>query len=197
MSNQAQDSDFDWLANIYTMHSAINHPSELHGILLGHLAGAKPFDRAAWLNEVIEHMEVDGLDSTRQANIEDDLFNFCDSSQKDIEKDSSNLQLLLPDDDYPLHERMESLVMWVRGFLEGLAISVGKKLVEVDGDLQEMIRDFVEITQMDSRATSDESNERDFFEVCEYVRIGVLNLYAEFNAPPPSASNDPEDPTLH
>jgi len=39
----------------------------------------------------------------------------------------------------------------------------------------------VEICQLDSRVMQSESGEKDFFEITEYVRVGVLNLYAELN----------------
>lgn len=191
---QHPDSEFDWLANVYTTQGAINHPSELHGLLLGHLAAGARLASDEWLGMVVEHMGVEQLDTTRQPALLDDLTSLYEHVDQEIEQDSSTFNLLLPDDDYALTERLEALALWVRGFLEGIALSAQEQLVKVDEDLQEMLRDLVQISQLDDRVSVNEDAEREFFEVCEYVRIGVLNLYAEFNAPP---SDEDTKPTLH
>jgi len=193
------DSDFDWLANVYNSHGAINHPSELHGLMIGELVGKLRRTPGDWVSQVLEHMGVEELNTERQANIAEDLIRLYDQTSESIEKDSSSFSLLLPDDEYGLPERIDSLAVWVRGFLEGLAISSGEALAKVGDDLQEILKDFVEICQIDSRVSSGEEGEKELFEISEYVRIGVLNLYAEFNQP----SGDMPDvsiestPTLH
>jgi len=198
------DTDFDWLANVYNRHGAINHPSELHGLILGEIVGSMKRTPGDWLAQVLEHMGVDELDSERQANVAEDLIAFYQKVSESIDKDSSSFSLLLPDDDYNLPERIDSLVVWVRGFLEGVAVAASDRLAKIGEDLEEILRDFVEICQLDSRVVQDESGEKEFFEIAEYVRIGVLNLYAEFNEPkvdPKEAagldSTNSNPPTLH
>jgi uncharacterized protein YgfB (UPF0149 family) len=198
------DSQFDWLANIYNRHGAINHPSELHGLMLGEIVGNLKRSSSDWLQQVYEHMGVEALDEQRYANATEDLLGFYQKTIDGIDKDSSAFKLLLPDDDYELTERLDSLVLWVRGFLEGVAISASDRLASMDKDLQEILRDFVEICQLDSRVEQSEASEKEFVEIQEYVRIGVLNLYAELNQPqivneeesrgtPPASGS----PTLH
>lgn len=177
------DSQFDWLANIYNRHGAINHPSELHGLVMGEIVGNLRRTSGDLLKQVYEHMGVEALDEERYANAAEDLIAFYQKTVEGIDKDSSAFRLLLPDDDYELPERVDSLVLWVRGFLEGLAISASDRLQKLDGELQEILKDFVEICQLDSRVEQDESSEKEFVEIIEYVRIGVLNLYAELNEP--------------
>ena len=189
-----KDSDFDWLANIYNSHSAINHPSELHGLLLGHLAGGQRFKAGQWIGLVLEHMGAEELDVSRQVHLQEDLEEFCESVDQEVSQDSSSFNLLLPDEDYALSERAEALSIWVRGFLEGIAISASKNLSGLDSDLQELLRDLVSISQMDVRVESSEQGEKELFEVAEYVKIAVLNLYAEFNQPDIAPS---EKQTLH
>lgn len=188
--NLPDDSDFDWLANIYNSHSAINHPSELHGLLLGQLAGGERLEPEQWLEMVLEHMGIERLDTEKQAHVEEDLAEFYEAVDQELEQDSSALVLLLPDDDYPLSERLESLGYWVRGFLEGVALAASESLAKSNEDLQEILRDLIQISQLDSRVGESEEGEREFFEVCEYVRVGVLNLYAEFNQPKVDAAGD-------
>lgn len=193
-------SEFEWLANVYNLNSAINHPSELHGILIGELAGAARRSNDEWLELCLEHMGLEELNLEKQPGALRDLQAFYDRSIESIDSDSANFELCLPDDSYPISERGEALGLWVSGFLEGLAIARGKSLTSVDDDLKEILRDLVEISQLDAGLERSESAERDFFEVCEYVKIGVLNLYAEFNEP--VAIENTEDkadasPTIH
>lgn len=199
---EMQDSQFDWLANIYNSHGAINHPSELHGLMVGEIVGSLRRTASDWLNQVLEHMGIESLDNDRYANVTEDLLHFYAHSLESIDKDSSSFVMLLPDDDYALSERIESLVVWVRGFLEGLAISASERLQKMDSDLQEILQDFVEICQIDTRVEQNESGEKEFFEISEYIRIGVLNLYAELNEPIVETSDDaktmaPSTRTLH
>lgn len=203
-----EDSDFDWLANIYNAHGAINHPSELHGLLLGALAGGQRFELEQWQAMILEHMGIEVLNLEKQPYLEEDLAEFYQAVDQELERDSSSLKLLLPDDEYALTERLESLAQWVRGFLEGIALAASEGLGKADEELQELVRDLVDISQLDTRVPEDEEGERAFFEVCEYVRVGVLNLYAEFNQPAvPDGSAEPNEsgasselgagPTLH
>jgi yecA family protein len=193
------DSDFDWLANVYTRHGAINHPSELHGLVMGEITGCLKRTPSDWLALVLEHMGVDALNTELQANVAEDLIAFYHQAIDTIEQDSSSFNPLLPDDDYVLTERIESLSIWVRGFLEGLSIAASDKLGALDKELQEIIRDLVEICNIDSRVDAGEAGEKEFFEIYEYVRVCVLNLYAEFNTPKVENNTDsaPNSPTLH
>jgi hypothetical protein len=197
---EIQDSQFDWLANIYNSHGAINHPSELHGLMVGEIVGSLRRTASDWLNQVLEHMGVESLDNKRYANITEDLLGFYTHSLENMDKDSSSFVLLLPDDDYALSERIESLVVWVQGFLEGIAISASERLQSMGSELQEILKDFVEICQIDTRVEQDEEGEKEFFEISEYIRIGVLNLYAELNEPVVDSTNNEVDQssrTLH
>lgn len=198
--SELQEKDFDWLANVYNRQGAINHPSELHGLLIGEITGGIIRTASDFINQVLEHMGVDELNTQTQANITEDLLAYYERVSSAIDKDSSSFAMLLPDDDYDLSERVESLVLWVRGFLEGVAISASEKLNKAPKELEEILHDFVEVCQLDARVEQSEEGEREFFEVVEYVRVGVLNLYAEFNQPEIDAAQDAvsdDQPTLH
>lgn len=207
MTSEIQLNDeFEWLANVYNMNGAINHPSELHGIMIGELAGDLKREGDNLLELTLDHMGVEELNVERQPNLPDELKALYDKVVEGIDADSSSFNMLLPDDSYALTERIHALSVWVSGFLEGLAMAQSGALNQVDDDLREILQDLVDISQLDSRVESSESGEKEFFEVCEYVRIGVLNLYAEFNevyddaedGPEFNESQDTEDkPTLH
>lgn len=198
MSDDAhQESEFEWLANVYNLNGAINHPSELHGIMIGHITGNTRLKDDEWLAICLDHMGIEEFNVEKQPNVQGELCRFYQETLERVAADSSAFQICLPDDSYILSERGEALGAWVGGFLEGLAVTQTQALTGLDEDLQEILRDLVEISQLDSRLDSSETSERDFFEVCEYVRIGTLNLYLEFNDPGESAPEEDVAPTLH
>ena len=59
--NDELESEFDWLANFYASQGAINHPCELHGLLIGRLAGGERLGGDEWLKLVVEHMGLEQL----------------------------------------------------------------------------------------------------------------------------------------
>lgn len=197
-STTSLDEAFEWLANVYNINGAINHPSELHGLIVGELSGGLLRHQDSWLDLALEHMGVEHLNIEKQPNLKEDLYTYYQDVASGIEQDSSAFGIMLPDDDYPLTERVEALGLWVRGFLEGIAIAANTGLNQVDDDLKEILQDLVDISQLDARTEGSETGEKELFEVSEYVRIGVLNLYAEFNEPDlPEQQDEAPQPTLH
>lgn len=89
-----------------------------------------------------------------------------------------NFQLLLPDDDVGLPERVAALALWCQGYLYGLAQGGIRQFDGLPGDCAEILEDFLELTK--ARSDDDtENSERDFFELSEYVRVGVQLVFEE------------------
>jgi uncharacterized protein YgfB (UPF0149 family) len=105
-----------------------------------------------------------------------------------------SFQPLLPDDDYAIEQRLEALTSWVRGFLEGMALSAGQALGEAPDEIRELIEDLVAISQVADDDEPDDESEQQLMEIVEYVRLGALAVFTEFN-PPEKPS--PNTPTLH
>lgn len=193
-SGAARAAEFERWANVFTAHKAFSHPSELHGVLCGRLAAGSRIEEPEWLNMVCEHM---GLPE----NAADDSEDLAPFMNKAYEQTLSHLKStdmsfhpLLPDDDYAIEQRLEALVAWVRGFLEGMALSAGEALGQAPDEIRELIEDMVAISQLaDDEEASDES-EQQLLEITEYIRLGALAVFTEFNAPERPAS---PSPTLH
>ena len=94
-------------------------------------------------------------------------------------------ELMLPDDDEPLEDRVEGLGIWCQGFVYGLAAGGIKEGADLPEDSEEIIKDILEISRagyaIDDEAdvAISEDDEEAFMEVCEYVRMGVLLVYEE------------------
>ncbi|WP_250655276.1 UPF0149 family protein [Alkalimarinus coralli] len=180
--NTEQESDFDWLANFYASQGAINHPCELHGLLIGRLAGGERLSADEWLKLVVEHMGLEHLVQDNQSERAlTNLVELYTSNLQQLEEMAMGFSLVLPDDDFILSQRVEGLGMWVRGFLEGLALSAKGQLAAADSDIQELLRDLVAISQIDDQTEESEDAEKEINEIIEYVRVGVVTVFSEFN----------------
>ena len=76
-----------------------------------------------------------------------------------------------PDDVSPLKEQANTLIEWCQGFLVGLGLS---SVETSDEEVLEMIKDISEISQLDADLLDTEDNVQDFYEIVEFVRMGVL-----------------------
>lgn len=194
--NIEQESDFDWLANFYASQGAINHPCELHGLLIGRLAGGERLNADEWLKLVVEHMGLEQLvqdDKSERALT--NLVELYSNNVQQLEDMAMGFSLVLPDDEFILTQRVEALGMWVRGFLEGLALAAKGQLKTADADIQELLRDLVAISQIDDQAEDSEDAEKEINEIIEYVRIGVVTVFSEFNGQEEPDEN--QSKTLH
>lgn len=195
--------DFDLWSDLHGRHGAINHPSELHGLLAGELAAGERLSSERWENLALEHLGCDRLEE-QQADEQGDeqvspralLHAFYAATLAALQSEDMDFQLLLPAEQAPLNQRLEALSNWVRGFLEGMARAAGDGLSQAPDDIRELIRDFVAISQVESDADDgEEDGDRDIEELSEYIRVGVLNVFAEFNHPQPDSQ--PDQQTLH
>lgn len=193
-SGAARAAEFERWANVFTAHKAFSHPSELHGVLCGRLAAGSRIEEPDWLATVCEHM---GLPESA-ADESDDLAPFMNKAYEqalDLLKSADmSFHPLLPDDDYAIEQRLEALVAWVRGFLEGMALSAGESLGQAPDEIRELIEDMVAISQLSDDEDADDESEQQLLEITEYIRLGALAVFTEFNAPERPKS---DSPTLH
>ena len=82
----------------------------------------------------------------------------------------------------------------MRGFLEGMALSAGASLGEAPEEIREVIEDMVAISQLSEDEEPDDESEQQLLEITEYVRLGALAVFTEFNEPEKPAG---DSPTLH
>ncbi|MGC8121811.1 UPF0149 family protein [Marinobacter sp. VGCF2001] len=193
-TSAAHGAEFELWANVFTAHKAFSHPSELHGVLCGRLAAGARIQEADWLAMVCEHM---GL-ADEAAQESDDLATFMNEAYgkalQQLQSTDMSFQPLLPDDEYALEQRLEALVAWVRGFLEGMALAAGASLGQAPDEIRELIEDMVAISQLSEDEEADDESEQQLLEITEYVRLGALSVFTEFNAPAKPAG---DAPTLH
>ena len=184
---------FDELANQIVAAGGKIGPSELHGFVCGLLAaGARP-NAARWQKEAAEFLDLDAV----PADLNRDIQALVEKSQSDFSDKEFSFQPLLSDSE-ELAERGQTLCLWCEGFLHGFGI--GKYSGELLPTSSEALKDMAEIAQLDAQGMeNDVEQERQLFEVQEYVRMAALNIYVECNSAALNAGDGekPAGPTLH
>ena len=155
----------------------------LHGTLAGlACAGVAPA-HASWLEQLAECL--DGADLAAHREVMAALQTLV---ARDLADGQLGFQPLLPDAEEFLSLRAQALACWAEGFVCGF--------VALQGDLasedREVLADIAAISQLEDDDGAERSalndpaaandNERDFMELCEYVRMAAIELYALYGA---------------
>lgn len=168
---------FDDLCNLLVPLGTINNPAELHGLLCGKLSGGANLSETQWLFDAVEFLDF------TQAPDEQVRIALTTLYQTTINqlRDGFSLKLLLPDDDTAFSERTTTLGQWCYGFLTGFG-SAGKTDRVMTEEAEDGLRDLAAIAQIASEDSETDSDEADYMEVSEYVRMLAASLYLEYAA---------------
>ncbi|MBJ40250.1 MAG: hypothetical protein CMD83_17620 [Gammaproteobacteria bacterium] len=144
--------------------------AEIQGLTCGHLCAGTRFSREDYVEAVMEWLgrepgdEIVGLYAEMLQQLEDVEMGF---------------ELLLPDDDAPLSQRVTELASFCKGFLAGFGLSGRHGDDELSDDLTEVLSDIAEIAQATAGEDDSEENEADLSVIAEHVRVGVLIAFSE------------------
>lgn len=159
----------------------------LHGVLVGlACAGLEP-NQPTWLEHVEECLE-DALSSEQESV----LAALQTLIGRELADSDLSFQVLLPDVEEFLSVRVQALARWCDSFAYAF-VATGRALSKED---RELLEDIAAISQIDDgerdvdgKASSSmsalnnpeeaDSNERDFIELCEYVRMAAIDFYRE------------------
>ncbi|WP_425451797.1 UPF0149 family protein [Solilutibacter pythonis] len=146
------------------------NPAELHGALVGWLAGGGDAD-GAWLGKVLADADLPqpedrGLSELRDATV---------ASLRD---DELVFHLLLPDDDAPLAQRGNALFDWCRAFLGGFGLAAGAN-PPLSEEGSEALDDLAKLAMAETDSEGDEEDEEAFAEIEEFVRVATLLLHGD------------------
>ncbi|HQQ74018.1 MAG TPA: UPF0149 family protein [Pseudomonadales bacterium] len=157
----------------------------LHGTIAGlACAGVQP-RHISWIEQLSECLDGAELDDHQEAMAALHTLLVRDLADGDL-----GFQLLLPDSEEFLSIRARALARWTEGFVCGF-VAVTRELSEDD---REVINDIAAISQIDDGESAEQtarnrselnnpenadSNERDFIELCEYVRLAAIELFRD------------------
>lgn len=157
---------------IFERNNAAISAAEAHGMATGMLCVNGQADGAHWLEELFKD-SVDLSDEDRAV-----LMKLFERTRELLVSEVFEFDLMLPDDEVLLGERVQALSRWCEGFLFG----VGSAYISSGwpGDVPEILKDITEFTKLDEEAEGEE-DESAFMEVTEYLRSAVLLLRDELN----------------
>lgn len=168
----------DDLADLFLHIGALQPPAELHGYATGYIAVGGRAELSSWLDQCAELLDIDKPNPA----LGEPLYAIYQSALNELQAGDMGLTLLLPGDEFELEARIASLGQWCQGFLTGFAMAAkmsGGSLADASDDLKEALNDLAAIAQISADQPDAEEGEQDFFEVCEYVRVVAMTIYAE------------------
>ena len=115
----------------------------------------------------------------------------CQHTQQAL-LNQSGLELLLPDEDEPMVVRLECLADWTQAFLAGFAV-MQRELSNISEELQEMVEDLSNITQLDTDAELSDEDESSYLVLYEHLKLAVMMAFEECGQRPRPTTA----PTLH
>lgn len=187
---------FDGVADAFVSLGALGSPAELHGMACGRLCGGGRYTDQEWLQAALDYLDVGSLDVARAPDAEAqgtmvELYRITLEQLRDAEL---GIELLLPEDEVEMPQRVMALSQWCQGFLSGFGTSGVSADTELSGDTADALRDFAAFVQINPEAEDDEDSETDYMEIVEYVRLATLSIFMELGV---DADEAAENPTLH
>ncbi len=92
--------------------------------------------------------------------------------------------LIVPDDDKPVAERITALSDWCRGYLLGLSVHGPAGKQNLAAQKKEFVEDLIEISNVQSGQEHEKDAEKDLMELHEFVRVGVQMVFDESQPDP-------------
>lgn len=188
--HQIEKLTFDDIANLLVSEKiTMVSPSELHGLVSGQLSSSARLSNDLWLQMAHDFLDIQNF-SNEQSKVA--LVGLYQQTLAQFESLAMSLDLLLPDDEHEISQRVSALGQWVQGFLAGFGAQGRQTDKSLSDDAREMLQDLVQIAQVASADLEEtEESETDFFELVEYVRMGALYVFTECNKPPlPGAADN-------
>lgn len=196
----AQAPQYDELAACLATYDGEIEAAECHGIVCGLLSYHHEIDDSDWSRRILSGEldaapgEFEGLSTIHTQDIEI-LKNLIADSVKQLNDPELSFMPLLPSDDDSMEERSAALGEWCQGYLYGLTLAGVKEFTSLPEQAQEFAKDLIDISQLEINPDETEENEKAFFEVMEYVRLGALMMRDEMSA---TKQNDSKPkPTIH
>lgn len=163
--------------------------SEFHGSLVGYISAGGAFPGEAVL-DALKFEPDPAPDADQQAM----LVRLRHQTEAWLADPELSFMPWVPDDNAPLHERVEGLADWTRGFLGGFGLGGNPEAAKgLSDDAREILRDMATIASTEVTLDEDvEGDEDSLVELEEYVRVGALTLHAEM-----AKRQAPAGDTLH
>jgi len=175
--------DFYTLEDSLAEFDPVESPAYLHGSLMARLVCGQRLNPTEWWQEAAATLDIDaGLAEHPEVLA---LYDESLDSLKQMKPNQMGPELLLPDANNPLIDRMEALAQWCDGFISTLGLV--NAIVEIDEEDANLLTDLANVSQLDPHsAEPGDSGEADFETLVEHTRMACRYFYERF-APPSGA----------
>jgi uncharacterized protein YgfB (UPF0149 family) len=181
-------SSFSELAATLREIGSAADAAQFHGALCGTLCRQRPEEV-----DVVDLLDDDEI--TPQAS-RAALQALCIDTATLLAHADGRFAPILPDDDAELQLRAQALGGWCEGFLYGLAGRIKLQLDECSDEVRELVKDLAQFTRAGFDSGDDpEVEENAYFELVEYLRVGVQLIYLELR--PRALGAEAPRPTVH
>jgi uncharacterized protein len=170
--------DFEDISNQLEIWAGISSSSEIHGLVSGLASVGLAANYQRVESMVCRHLDESECPEQAKAALQE----IQKAVLEQLESAEFAFKVLLPDDSEDLHLRVNALSAWCQGFLVGFGTGVKTTDVSFSEEAQEVLRDLVEISNVEQSLAADveEEDEVAFAELEEYIRTAAMMLYTEF-----------------
>jgi len=151
--------------------------SESHGFQCGIFCASNGLASALWQDYLLVGIE-DKADFDESFAM---LAELAQQASEEILSDELIFIPLLPDDQVTITERSNSVSKWCAGFASGLGIGGVDKKLNLTSEGDEFVRDVVAISRMETTVDEGEDAEVAYFEIVEYIRVGIIFIHRQIH----------------
>lgn len=159
---------------------AAGNAAAVHGLLTGLACTGTVHPEARLRVWLTDELDVDLDDVTfRELRRIDSIL------RRQLLDDDLGFEMLLPEDELPLADRVAAMAEWCDGFLGGFgAGSAGRKDQELPEDVRMLLETIGEFARAEvGDDSADDEAERNYMELVEYLRIAALTIFLEIAKP--------------
>jgi uncharacterized protein len=179
MSKIKQLPHFDEVANMFASMMLDVHPSFAHGCWMGLIVGGRHHSPKNWVDFLTQKPDSWGSLDIRLQHL---FLSIAEASVEQLGDPHYILQLLLPDDEDGLEDRIHAVSEWCLGFIRAIKSSKIDPLPFLQSDAQEAMADMEEIIEVTIDVENDPYGEENYAEVVEYLRIAVTLIHQDILA---------------
>lgn len=192
MSEIKQLPSFDDVAHLLGKSSFYVNPSYAHGFWVGMIAGGRHPSPKAWIDAIIQRREVWAELSVVLQHL---FLGIAEASVEQLGDETYLLQLLLPEDDDALDERLHAVREWCQAFCDALGFDGEDPKAQLKTDALEAYNDLLEVRELSLDIGEDPEDEKCYSELIEYIRVAVSLIHHDLLAYHAKTSEHP--PFLH
>ena len=169
---------FEELEDLFLSLEINLNPSTFHGLLCG---------KFCWNYEKIdsfmsESADIFSISSDRGMDADQALSELYDEIYLNLKNSNFSFQPILPCDEAPLSERLESFGYWCSNFVSGLADGITGQF-SFTQESKEALSDLSAMGQVSNESNEDDDDERLYYELVEHARLSVQIIFSEINTP--------------